>query len=119
MSAVDRAVGVYVNARGRAAGGLRLEHAVQRGGAALCDEPTGGDAAVVGQDDVQAVFVEHVDRKPIEEVPVPHYPRIAGRSQFFRWRSLLSTLGQLLHLLYRARIAGTLQAERVANSPAD
>lgn len=56
---------------------------------------------------------------PIEEVAVPHYPRIAGRSQFFRWRSLLSTLGQLLHLLYRKRIAGTPSAERVAHSATD
>lgn len=35
------------------------------------------------------------------EVPVHHYPRVAGRSQFFRWRSLLYTLTQLVCLYFR------------------
>ena len=34
----------------------------------------------------------------VEEVGVHHYPRLHGRSQFFRWRSLLVTLGQLVRL---------------------
>lgn len=34
----------------------------------------------------------------VEEVGVHHYPRLHGKSQFFRVKSLLSTLGQLLHL---------------------
>ena len=28
----------------------------------------------------------------VVNVPVHHYPRIAGQSQFFRWRSVLATL---------------------------
>ena len=35
------------------------------------------------------------------EVPVHHYPRVAGRSQFFRWRSLLYILAQLVCLYFR------------------
>lgn len=34
----------------------------------------------------------------IEEVGVHHYPRLHGRSQFFRIKSLLTTLGQLIRL---------------------
>ncbi len=34
----------------------------------------------------------------VEEVGVHHYPRLHGRSQFFRIRSLLSTLSQLIRL---------------------
>ena len=34
----------------------------------------------------------------IREVPVSHYPRQHGRSQFFRWRSLWTTFRQLLAL---------------------
>ncbi|MBI3683234.1 MAG: glycosyltransferase family 2 protein [Acidobacteria bacterium] len=34
----------------------------------------------------------------VVEVPVMHYPRLHGRSQFFRLRSLLTTLAQLLKL---------------------
>jgi glycosyltransferase involved in cell wall biosynthesis len=35
------------------------------------------------------------------EAPVRHYPRLHGRSQFFRLRSLAQTLGQLLRLWVR------------------
>lgn len=34
----------------------------------------------------------------VEEVPVHHYPRLHGRSQFFRLRSLATTFAQLLRL---------------------
>jgi glycosyltransferase involved in cell wall biosynthesis len=34
----------------------------------------------------------------VEEVGVRHYPRLHGRSQFFRFRSLLTTLYQLIRL---------------------
>lgn len=37
----------------------------------------------------------------VVEVPVHHYPRIAGRSQFFRWRSIRATLWQLAWLYFR------------------
>jgi glycosyltransferase involved in cell wall biosynthesis len=37
----------------------------------------------------------------IVEVPVSHYPRYHGRSQFFRVRSLVSTFGQLWRLYYQ------------------
>ena len=36
----------------------------------------------------------------VVEVPVHHYPRVAGRSQFFRWRAILKTLGQLTSLYF-------------------
>jgi glycosyltransferase involved in cell wall biosynthesis len=34
----------------------------------------------------------------VEEVGVSHYPRLHGKSQFFRLQSLLTTLAQLFHL---------------------
>lgn len=37
------------------------------------------------------------------DVPVHHYPRIAGRSQFFRWRSVFATLHQLATLYFLTR----------------
>lgn len=37
----------------------------------------------------------------VVEVPVSHYPRYHGRSQFFRVRSLVTTFGQLWRLYYR------------------
>ncbi len=37
----------------------------------------------------------------VVEVPVHHYPRFHGRSQFFRVRSLLNTFFQLIRLYYR------------------
>ena len=39
----------------------------------------------------------------IEEVGVSHYPRLYGRSQFFRVRSLLTTFRQLMGLYWRLR----------------
>ena len=35
------------------------------------------------------------------EVPVHHYPRQAGRSQFFRFRAVTETLIQLVHLFFQ------------------
>jgi glycosyltransferase involved in cell wall biosynthesis len=37
----------------------------------------------------------------VEEVGVHHYPRLHGSSQFFRWRSLWNTFGQLVRLWWR------------------
>jgi glycosyltransferase involved in cell wall biosynthesis len=37
----------------------------------------------------------------VVDVPVHHYPRTAGQSQFFRWRSVLATLRQLGYLYFR------------------
>ncbi len=37
----------------------------------------------------------------VKEVGVHHYPRLHGRSQFFRMRSLAITFGQLLRLWFR------------------
>lgn len=36
----------------------------------------------------------------VAEVGVHHYPRLHGRSQFFRWRSLFQTFRQLLRLYW-------------------
>lgn len=44
----------------------------------------------------------------VEEVGVHHYPRLHGRSQFFRLRSLLTTLYQLSRLYWRLVIVPTL-----------
>ena len=43
----------------------------------------------------------------VEEVGVHHYPRLHGRSQFFRVRSLLNTLRQLVRLYFQ--LAGTMK----------
>ena len=43
----------------------------------------------------------------VEEVGVHHYPRLHGRSQFFRVRSLLNTLRQLIRLYFQ--LAGTMK----------
>jgi glycosyltransferase involved in cell wall biosynthesis len=37
----------------------------------------------------------------VVEVPVHHYPRFHGRSQFFRWKALAVTFTQLLRLHYQ------------------
>jgi glycosyltransferase involved in cell wall biosynthesis len=44
----------------------------------------------------------------VVEVGVHHYPRRHGRSQFFRFRSLMTTLYQLLQLYLRLVIAPTI-----------
>jgi glycosyltransferase involved in cell wall biosynthesis len=41
----------------------------------------------------------------VENVPVHHYPRVAGQSQFFRLRSVFATLDQLGSLYFRKRYA--------------
>ena len=41
----------------------------------------------------------------VAEVGVHHYPRLHGRSQFFRWKSLLTTLTQLSRLYWRLVLA--------------
>ncbi len=48
-------------------------------------------------------LVRKLEMSPYEvvEVGVRHYPRLHGRSQFFRVRSLMTTLGQLLRLYVR------------------
>ncbi len=43
---------------------------------------------------------------PVVEVGVHHFPRLHGRSQFFRVRSLLSTLSQLVRLWFRLVLLG-------------
>lgn len=45
------------------------------------------------------------------EVPVHHYPRLHGRSQFFRVRSLATTLWQLIRLYYRLVIRPAVNGE--------
>jgi glycosyltransferase involved in cell wall biosynthesis len=45
----------------------------------------------------------------VEEVGVHHYPRLHGRSQFFRTRSLLKTLHQLLRLYVELVLIGRVQ----------
>ncbi|MGC8794620.1 MAG: glycosyltransferase family 2 protein [Bryobacteraceae bacterium] len=45
------------------------------------------------------------------ETPVHHYPRLHGRSQFFRLRSLASTFLQLIRLYYRLVIRPAINGE--------
>jgi glycosyltransferase involved in cell wall biosynthesis len=45
----------------------------------------------------------------VEEVGVHHYPRLHGKSQFFRIRSLVSTLHQLIRLRLQLLFATTQQ----------
>jgi glycosyltransferase involved in cell wall biosynthesis len=45
----------------------------------------------------------------VEEVGVHHYPRLHGRSQFFRARSLLKTLHHLLQLYMQLVLIGRVQ----------
>lgn len=45
----------------------------------------------------------------VEEVGVHHYPRLYGRSQFFRIKSLLTTFGQLLRLFTRLVVLAPAQ----------
>jgi hypothetical protein len=49
-----------------------------------------------------------------EEVGVHHYPRLHGRSQFFRFRSLLTTLYQLVRLFTVVVLLGRWSGEPVA-----
>lgn len=42
----------------------------------------------------------------VEEVGVHHYPRLHGRSQFFRLKSLATTLMQLIRLWFRTVVRG-------------
>ncbi|MEK7404162.1 MAG: glycosyltransferase family 2 protein [Acidobacteriota bacterium] len=53
----------------------------------------------------------------VAEVGVHHYPRLHGRSQFFRLRSLLSTLAQLSRLYLSLVVAHALWARRGADRP--
>ena len=43
----------------------------------------------------------------VREAGVHHYPRLHGRSQFFRLQSLATTLAQLMHLYARVRFRRT------------
>jgi glycosyltransferase involved in cell wall biosynthesis len=57
----------------------------------------------------------------LEEVGVHHYPRLYGRSQFFRVKSLLTTLAQILALYWRTVLfprsrQDSLRPLRYANS---
>ena len=42
----------------------------------------------------------------VVEVPVSHYPRLHGRSQFFRVKSLAATFGQLGRLYFQLVLKG-------------
>lgn len=57
---------------------------------------------------VELVRKLELSRLRVVEVGVHHYPRLHGRSQFFRLKSLLITLSQLVRLYVRL----VLQAER-------
>jgi glycosyltransferase involved in cell wall biosynthesis len=54
---------------------------------------------------VELVRKLEMSRYRVVEVGVHHYPRLHGRSQFFRFRSLLTTLRQLARLYIRLVIA--------------
>jgi glycosyltransferase involved in cell wall biosynthesis len=50
----------------------------------------------------------------VVEIGVHHYPRLHGRSQFFRIRSLLTTLSQLLKLYWRIILSAPARRRRKA-----
>jgi glycosyltransferase involved in cell wall biosynthesis len=52
----------------------------------------------------------------VAEVAVHHYPRLHGRSQFFRIRSLLTTSRQLLELYYRLALLPRMRRLRRGGS---
>lgn len=54
----------------------------------------------------------------VVEVGVHHYPRLYGRSQFFRLRSLLNTLSQLMRLYVTTVLPGKMEScSQIRNSP--
>ena len=59
-------------------------------------------------------LVRKVEMTPwrVVEIGVHHYPRLHGRSQFFRVRSLLTTLYQLTHLYVMVRIDNSVDRSR-------
>ncbi len=66
-------------------------------------EAAGRDAALIDEGKICVELVRKLELSPyrIVEVGVHHYPRLHGRSQFFRFRSLLTTLYQLVRLYLR------------------
>jgi glycosyltransferase involved in cell wall biosynthesis len=54
----------------------------------------------------------------VAETGVHHYPRLHGRSQFFRWRSLLTTFAQLIRLYWTLVLLPLLHAHPRRPSPA-
>ena len=54
----------------------------------------------------------------VVEVGVHHYPRLYGRSQFFRVKSLAVTLSQLVRLWFRLVLVPLLAREHPAEHPA-
>lgn len=53
----------------------------------------------------------------VAEVGVHHFPRLYGRSQFFRWKSLLTTFVQLSRLYWRLVLApGTQDASQLGHA---
>ena len=67
---MHRTVGVNVNVGTNSAGGLGLEHSVERSRCVLREIQTGCDAAVIRQHDVQAIFVQDMDVDAIEEIAI-------------------------------------------------
>ena len=66
MGSVNRAIGVNVNVGTNTTGSLSLQHAIERGRCALGEIESAFDAAVVGQHNLQSVFVEHMDWQTIK-----------------------------------------------------
>jgi hypothetical protein len=57
---------------------------------------------------VELVRKLELSRYRVVEVGVHHYPRLHGRSQFFRFQSILITLYQLARLYVRLVLAPAL-----------
>lgn len=69
---------------------------------------------------VELVRMIELSEWGVVETGVHHYPRLHGRSQFFRVRSLLTTLSQLMELYWRivVRAPRTAQEPSIAKRPA-
>lgn len=65
-------------------------------------------------------LVRRIEMSPwsVAEVGVHHYPRLHGRSQFFRVKSLLNTLLQLIRLYCQIVVLGRWRSVRKTEAPA-
>ena len=66
MGCMNCAISMNVNVGTNATGGLSLQHAIERSRCALCEIESTFDAAVVGQHNLQPVFVKHMNWQTIK-----------------------------------------------------
>ena len=91
------------------------------------DSPTGVtelvamvEAAAVAPGTICVELVRKIEMSPyaVRETGVSHLPRLHGRSQFFRVKSLFNTFYQLLRLYLQVVILGHWRTDRKREAPA-